>query len=153
MRHLRVWHPGEKPVGMMMVRLIVVVCVLLAGLRLFARPYFPKVTEWPVAEWMGMWYGPDRFGTVRESIKTQLESSPGGQLAIVRYSPKHNPLDEWVYNSANIDDSKLIWAREMDPTSNLDLIRHYNTRKVWLVQPDWCLLRLLPYLLDSQVAR
>ena len=144
-RHLRVWRSGGKPVGMTMVRLIVLVCVLLAGLRLFARPYFPKVTEWPVAEWMGMWYGPDRFGTVRESIKSQLETSPGGQLAIVRYSPKHNPLDEWVYNSANIDDSKVVWAREMDHASNLDLIRFYNTRKVWLVQPDSVPAEVTPY--------
>ncbi len=145
MRHMRVWRPGGRPVGVMMVRLLVVVCVVLAGLRLFARPYLPKITEWPVAEWMGMWYGPDHFGTSRESVKTQLEASPGSQLAIVRYTPTHNPLDEWVYNAANIDTSKVIWAREMDPASNLELIRHYNTRKVWLVQPDSVPAVVTPY--------
>jgi hypothetical protein len=45
-------------------------------------------------------------------------------------------MDEWVYNAPDIDNSKIIWAREMDESKNLELIRYYKDRKVWLVQPD-----------------
>jgi hypothetical protein len=55
---------------------------------------------------------------------------------IVRYSPNHQPSNEWVYNGANIDSSKVIWAREMDEAENLELIHYYKDRTVWLVQPD-----------------
>ncbi len=45
-------------------------------------------------------------------------------------------MNGWVYNAADIDSSKVIWAREMDTADNLDLIHHYKNRTVWLVQPD-----------------
>jgi hypothetical protein len=61
---------------------------------------------------------------------------PGRQLVIVRYATDHNSLDEWVYNAADIDGSKVIWAREMDQAENLELIHYYKDRSVWLVQPD-----------------
>jgi hypothetical protein len=61
---------------------------------------------------------------------------PGKQLVIVRYSPDHNSLDEWVYNAADIDGAKVIWAREMNAANDFELIDHYKDRKVWLVQPD-----------------
>ena len=57
-------------------------------------------------------------------------------MAIVRYSPQHNVFDEWVYNSADLDNSKVIWAREMDVAENEALLRYYRDRKAWLVQPD-----------------
>jgi hypothetical protein len=65
-----------------------------------------------------------------------LEQLPGKQLVMVRYSPEHYPLDEWVYNAPDVDGSKVIWAREMDTADNLELTRYYQDRHVWLVQPD-----------------
>jgi hypothetical protein len=83
-----------------------------------------------------MWYGPDHFGVERASIQQQLQKAPGRHLVLVRYSPDHYALNEWVYNSPNLDNSKIIWAREMDAATNQELIRHYPGRRVWLVQPD-----------------
>jgi hypothetical protein len=79
-----------------------------------------------------------------------LEDLPGKQLAIVRYSSRHNPFNEWVYNSADIDGSKVIWAREMDGANNIELIQHYKDRKAWLVQPDLDSAILLPYPFPEQ---
>ena len=62
-----------------------------------------------------------------------------------RYSPRHNPFDEWVYNGADIDGSKVIWAREMDAANNLELIRYYRDRRVWLVEPDSTPSAVSPY--------
>jgi hypothetical protein len=136
MRHLRLWHPGALPVGMTLTRLTVTVCFVLGGLRLFAAPLNLRLVEWPASEWTGTWYGPGHFGTERANIEAKLEQIPGKQLVLVRYSPEHNPIDEWVYNSANIDSSKVIWAREMNAVDDRELINYYKDRKVWLVQPD-----------------
>ena len=136
MRHLRLWRPGEQPVGMTLTRLIVTLCVVLAGVRLGAKPLHLYLPVWPGA-WASEWYGSDlHSGIERAQIESRLEQMPGKQLVIVRYSLDHNSLDEWVYNAADIDNAKVIWAREMDSASDLELIDHYKDRKVWLVQPD-----------------
>jgi hypothetical protein len=136
MRHLRLWTPGNQPVGMALVRLTVTLCVVLAGLRLYAEPLHLDLPGWP-GPWASGWYGSDRrSGSARSQIESRLEQAPGRQLAIVRYSPNHNSLDEWVYNAADIDSSRVVWAREMDEAENLELIHYYRDRTVWLVQPD-----------------
>jgi hypothetical protein len=145
MRHLRVWRPGGQPAGLTMVRLIVVVCLLLSGMRLYAGPLHIALAEWPVSAWTDTWYGPDHFGTERARIQSTLEKLPGPQLVFVRYSSRHNPVDEWVYNAPRIDDSKVVWAREMDPAHNLELMRYYPGRKAWLVEPDSLPASLSPY--------
>ena len=136
MRHLRLWHPGDQPVGMTLTRLLVTLCVVLTGVRLGAEPLHLALPVWP-GPWASEWYGSDRgSGTPRAQIESRLEQIPGRQLVIVRYPRDDNPLDEWVYNAANIDSSKVIWAREMDEAENLELIHYYKDRTVWLVQPD-----------------
>jgi hypothetical protein len=136
MRHLRVWRPGDLPVGTALIRFTVVSCMVLAALRPFAGPLHLALQEWPASHWTDRWYGPDHFGTERARVQEAFEHLPGRQLVIVRYSEKHNSLDEWVYNSADIDGAKVVWAREMGSTDNRELIGYYRDRSVWLVQPD-----------------
>ena len=145
MRHLRIWTPNGKPVGAMLVRLTVILCVVLAGLKVLEGPLNFKTAEWPAANWALMWSGPGHFGTDRARIEDQLEQSPGKQLVIVRYSPTHNPSREWVYNAADIENSKVVWAREMNTADNLELFRYYKDRTVWLVQPDADPPNVAPY--------
>jgi MFS family permease len=150
MRHLRAWKPEGKPGGLALVRLLVTICVAMAGLRAFAEPLHLIPPEWPGGIWINSWVGPGRFGGERARVEARLEQLPGSQLAIVRYSPVHEPMDEWVYNAANIDSSKVIWAREMDAANNLDLIRYYKDRQVWLVQPDAQPAKVSPYAMPEQ---
>jgi len=158
MRHLRLWNPrwlvaaGKVPAGVGLVRLMVTVCVLMAVLRAFAVPLHFPLAEWPVSQWNTAWYGPGEFGTERARLASRLEQLPSRQLVIVRYSAKHNPDDEWVYNAADIDHSKVIWAREMDAPDDLELIQYYADRTVWLVQPDARGAELTPYPLARQQA-
>ncbi|HET8637974.1 MAG TPA: hypothetical protein VFL96_14095 [Acidobacteriaceae bacterium] len=97
-------------------------------------------------------YGPNQFGLPRATVESHLASLPGNQLAIVHYSQNHSPLDEWVYNAPDISDAKVIWARDMGPAENLDLIRYYKNRTVWLVQPDKYPAALTPYPVPEQEA-
>jgi hypothetical protein len=128
-----------------LVRLTVTLCFLLAGLRLFAEPLHLTPPQLPLSGWVCWWWGPGNFGAERARIEAELEQLSGKQLIIVRYSPKHEPWDEWVYNAADIDGSKVIWAREMDAANNLELMRYYKDRHVWLVQPDSQSEEVSPY--------
>jgi hypothetical protein len=80
-----------------------------------------------------------------------LDRLPGQQLVIVRYSPQHSSLDEWVYNDPDIDHSKIIWARDMDTASNKELLDYCKDRTVWLVQPDAQPLSLPAYHLPAGI--
>jgi hypothetical protein len=151
MRHLRVWHPEGKPVGVAMVRLTVILCFALAGLRLFAGPLNLKVPQYPAGKWSGMWYGPEHYGTERAQIEAELERLPEKQLVLVRYSAKRDELDQWIYNSADIDHSKVVWASDMDAADNLRLIHYYPDRKVWLVQLDTQPATISPYSIQGEL--
>jgi hypothetical protein len=152
MRHLRVWRPGGEPVGLGIVRLTVMLCVVLAGVRAGAKPLHLKLAQWPVSQWIDTWYGPGQFGAERVRIAKQLERLPGKQLVIVQYSADHNPFDEWVYNRADIDDAKVVWAQKMDAADDLELMQHYRDRRVWLVQPDAQPAEISPYTPAAQEA-
>jgi hypothetical protein len=145
MRHLRVWSPGGNPVGATLVRFTVTLCVILASVRVFAAPLGFKVAEWPPSDWGDMWYGPDHFGTERAGIEAKLEALPGKQLVIVHDSGTRDPLDQWVYNAADIDASKVVWAREMDATNNRDLMHYYADRHVWWINMDTEPATVSPY--------
>lgn len=81
----------------------------------------------------------------RPRIISELNRLPGKHLVMVRYDSTHNPDVEWVYNAANIDGSKIVWARELDAASNAELLRYFHGRRVWLLKPDATLPRLQPY--------
>ena len=151
MRHMRQWRPGDQTVGITWTRLTWVILLVMSVLRLYAQPLHLAIPEWPSSTWNNSWYGPGVFGKDRSEVLHKLESLPGGQIAIVRYSPGHNPQDEWIYNAADIDQSKVIWAREMDPANNRELFQYYKDRKVWLVQPDTSPVAVSPYPVSEQV--
>ena len=56
--------------------------------------------------------------------------------------------DEWVYNEAEIDQAKVIWARDMNPTENCKLIGYFKDRRIWLLEVgmDEALPKLNPIL-------
>lgn len=145
MRHLRVWKLGRSPVGLALVRFTIVVCLVMAVVRVAADPLHLGPPEWPTGGWDIAWYGPQHFGTERAGIEARLSHLPGDQLVFVRYWGNHHIYDEWVYNRPNIDDSKVVWAWDMGYRENLELIHHYRNRTVWLVEPDAIPARITPY--------
>jgi hypothetical protein len=69
----------------------------------------------------------------RESIQARLSQIPGEHLVLVHYPTRDIPSYEWIYNRADIDASKVVWARDMGRAGNEELLRYYPTRKVWYV--------------------
>jgi hypothetical protein len=78
-------------------------------------------------------------------INTQLSKLPGQQLVFVRYSPQHIFQDEWVYNEADIDAARVVWARDLGAEENEKLRQYYPKRTAWLLEPDMRPPQLTPY--------
>ena len=81
---------------------------------------------------------PDKraFIANRDQVLTFLDKQPGQQLVLVRYGPHHSVHEEWVYNNANIDTSRIVWARAMPDGQDAELLRYYPNRRVWILDDD-----------------
>src|SRR5258708_20038516 len=62
-----------------------------------------------------------------------------------RIRPNHDPLLDWVYNGADIDRQKVVWARDMGAEKNEELLCYYKDRRWWLLDADASPPRLVPY--------
>jgi hypothetical protein len=79
---------------------------------------------------------PDCLQPRRQALSERLENSAQRHLVLVRYSPDHNVHCEWVYNGADLDQAKIVWARDMSAEKNRKLLEYYRGRHVWLLEAD-----------------
>ncbi len=86
-----------------------------------------------------------RFGQQRWEIEQRLLHTPGRHLILVRYQPGHPAWQEWVYNRAEPDDSRIVWARELESPGNLGLLSYFSDRKYWLLEAGDGSGQLKPY--------
>jgi hypothetical protein len=70
------------------------------------------------------------------TASAQLAHQPGRQLVLVRYGPHHDLYEELVYNGANLDNAKLIWARSLGPQQDRQLAERFPGRTIWLAEED-----------------
>jgi hypothetical protein len=129
LRHLRLWKWHGREVGRAVLRALPLVYV---GSVLTAFVLAAQVDE-------DAWY------RQRARLQEHLEQDPDRHLVIVRYGEDHSPLEEWVYNRADIDGTKVVWARDMGPARNTELREHFRDRRIWLLEADAPTRRLVPY--------
>jgi len=133
MRHMRFWQWRGKPVGISLLRAIPLIGLAMIVLRAGALMAHVQIEQpWP------------RGNLARASILSTLEHLPGEHLVLVRYSADHNFDVEWVYNAADIDASKVVWARDMGARDNQELLQYFKNRSAWMLDPDVSPLRLEP---------
>jgi hypothetical protein len=131
-RRLRAWRGGGHISGLLMSRAVPMICVLTvltvaAGRSLGFNPVILSALE----------IVPSSYGLQdRAALLRRLDQLPGPQLVVVRYSRDHNVHAEWVYNDADIDAAKVVWAREMDLQSNRRLVQYFQRRRIWLLEAD-----------------
>jgi hypothetical protein len=87
---------------------------------------------------------PDGFEHHRERIQQSLLDQGGRHVILVRYSPRHNPGREWVYNSADPDQSPVVWARDRGPEENPKIFKYYRDRTFWILAADATPPELIP---------
>ena len=98
----------------------------LAGKNVFAREMWQYETVDAIN------YG-DPYG--RDAVRQELLKAPERQLVFVRYGPEHT-ITEWVFNGADIDGSKIVWARDLGAIENEKLRQYFPDRKAWLLEAD-----------------
>ena len=52
-----------------------------------------------------------QFSLARADILKTLQAEPGRHLVLVRYGQEHSIHQEWVYNEADLDAARVVWAR------------------------------------------
>jgi len=134
MRHVRRWRVGRWAVGIGFSRAVVLMSLgWIAGqaAMLGNTPFEVNAGSLRVYE--------------RDYFDSKLAAVPGQQLVIVRYAPNHDPDEEWVFNRADIDAAKVVWAREIPGVDMQPLLDYFHGRRVWLVEPDATPLQLTRY--------
>jgi hypothetical protein len=99
--------------------IVLQICEIQRNLYVDAFPYVDDLTE-----------------PFRKPVEKQLAALPGEHLVLVRYSKDHNSGEEYVYNEADIDHAKTVWAREIPGMDLGPLLHYFRNRDVWLYQPD-----------------
>ena len=134
MRQIRNCRRLRPNLGTAMVRAIPVCALGMIALRVTAAAIpVPIEPSWP------------RGNLARAAVNRELSQLPGQQLVIVRYGPGHNVNTEWVYNAADIDGSKVVWARDMGTEHNRELLSYFKNRTAWVLNADTSPVRPEPY--------
>ena len=140
LRHLRFWRPAGRPLGAALVHTLPVAYAAILLISVAAR------TDAESHGWQGE----------RARLLSELQQLSGQHLVLVHYGTDHSPHEEWVFNDADIDEAKVVWARDMsvspeeyrslgaglhkrssgpnDP--NQPLLNYFSDRSVWLLDAD-----------------
>jgi hypothetical protein len=141
-RHLRAIRFAARPAGIGLARASIVLLLLTTSFNtyhLMRTPAQPLSWSWNV--------GIGDAGPAE--VERQLDRVPGKHLILVRYSATHNPQGEYVFNHADIDGSRIVWARELDAQQNDKLFEYFRDRQTWLFEPDRNYHALTPLRVNS----
>jgi hypothetical protein len=132
MRHMRLWRWRGYSIGRMLLGASFVLCVVsvLNFGKAVARQSTIDQTDW---------------SSQRAHLLASLEQDGQRHLVIVKYGAEHPPQHEWVYNDADIDNSPVVWARDMTADQNLELVDYFRQRRIWFLEVNDGPPKLVPY--------
>ena len=133
-RYLRKWEHHGRPVGIGLSRVVALFVIGMLPVQIAEAIRNPASTHTLPA-----------WSYQRAQTEAQLEATPGEHLVIVRYGPEHGYENEFVYNLADIDHEKVVWARELPGVDVQPLLDHFRARHIWLFEPDLSPPRLSVY--------
>ncbi len=137
LRARRAQEPQSTRIGMFLAQAPLVMLVMIAALRPFAIL--------PMGDGAMSWCCVTPGNTKRAEIAAQLARQSGDQLVFVHYNPDHYFHVEWVYNAADIDRAKVVWARQIDGDEDRKLLAYFHDRTAWIVLADEDPPRVMPY--------
>jgi hypothetical protein len=131
LRHVNLWKYRGRPIGVSLVRTIVIFSVIMTGVYVVNAIRFPNLSSFVAPA--GVWTTPGN--RERANLIQKLNASPGNDLVIVRYETVMWPANDWVYNLSDLSHGKVIWAREISHVDNDELLRAFPGYRIWLVEP------------------
>jgi hypothetical protein len=120
-RHIYHVKISAAPLGKVLVRTMLTVAILSAFCDTFALAFYHVRFQEKLP---------------RQALLDRLRAIPGQHLVIVHYGPDHDTHFEYVYNDADIDASRVIWARELGEHEDKQLLNYYKNRMVWILDAD-----------------
>jgi hypothetical protein len=140
-RHIRLWRYRGRPVGLGLSRTIVSFAVAMTVVYVVEAARNPSLSSFVAPA--GVWANPGNQS--RAKVLKQLEGIPGKHLVIVQYSTGNIETGEWVYNNADIDSAKVVWAREIPGVETEPLLNYFSSYHIWLLEPGFSPPRLTPF--------
>lgn len=128
LRYLRVLF-RRRSIGQCAFILVVATLAVSFGIRFYTKTGIPADKIWAYQ---------------REDLIRHLSATPQHHIIFVRYSPSHDVSHEWVFNGADVQDQKVIWARYMSPETDQRAASLFGDRMKWLLEPDKS-ITLRPY--------
>lgn len=81
--------------------------------------------------------GENSWAHYRVRLVSELTQDPWKHLIFIRYPAKRSMRDihqrEWIANGADLENSEVLFAHDMGPERNQELIDYYPGRKVWMI--------------------
>jgi hypothetical protein len=137
-RHVRRWEWRGHPIGIGLTRSLVLCVMAVVPISTIHAMHYPDDSSSPFTR-------SRPWAWERQRIISDLERTSDFHLVIVHYSKTHDANHEWVFNRADIDASKVVWAREIPGLDLHPLVNYFHARKIWILEADSVPPRLLPY--------
>jgi hypothetical protein len=135
---IETWYFDHYAAAFITVMYLYCACALEAGIVRFRRvsnTLLAVTLAWAVCAQAVRLYRFDASlqpGLARERFIQYLAATPGDHLVVMRYLERGCPGDEWVYNGADIDSQRIVFAHDRGP-ENAALFDYYKARTIWLV--------------------
>jgi hypothetical protein len=140
-RHLRMQRFRDKLSGRWLSRAIPLLCVAVLVIRAAAGPLHISLTP----SFMPSIYNSDHEKVGGNLVEEQLQTIRGRHLVMVHYPVGSDDWMGWVHNEADIDRSRIVWAWDMGPEKNRELVDFFRGRHVWMVNAGGSEPALVPY--------
>jgi len=82
------------------------------------------------------------WNRVRQKIINAFKKTGDKHLILVDYGFGNSgrnvrqPYNEWVYNEADINKAKIVWARSLGKASDQELLEYFKDRRIWILSTD-----------------
>jgi hypothetical protein len=124
-RHLRA---ARFPVAILPAAMVLVL-VLRIGAQNVGLPYTQELN-------FQSWCCRVEGNPNKARIAQELAAMPGDHLVLVKAKTDEMNLFQWIYNGADIDGSRIVWARDLGEERNARLMQYFAQRRVWIVDPN-----------------
>jgi hypothetical protein len=105
------------------------ILTLRSGLEILHLPFTQKVNyqSWCCVAPGNPW---------KARVLANLQQLDGRHLVLVKPKTDADNVFQWIYNDADIDASKVVWARDMGPKDNRTLLEYFHDRVLWELDPN-----------------
>jgi hypothetical protein len=113
------WH--KRKIGHLMVWLTPLLALIALLVSLYASVKKDSSASWYIQ---------------RARLLDGMKREGGEHLILVSYGSGHSVHNEWVYNEADIDRAKVVFARAMNSKQDCQLTEYFKYRRIWWLEID-----------------